>query len=102
MVGDLILTSQKLILNTNYMLFLYGLFTIFMFSLLDRYMNEVSSMDFLYLGLFDSMIAIPLFSSRYPDTSYGFLFLGLSIIPLLKLYQTYCNSKYFPFYKTSY
>lgn len=99
MVGDLILTSQKLILNTNYMLFLYGLFTIFMFSLLDRYMNEVSSMDFLYLGLFDSMIAIPLFSSRYPDTSYGFLFLGLSIIPLLKLYQTYCNSKYFHFIK---
>lgn len=99
MVGDLILTSQKLILNTNYMLFLYGLFTIFMFSLLDRYMNEVSSMDFLYLGLFDSMIAIPLFSSRYPDTSYGFLFLGLSIIPLLKLYQAYCNSKYFHFIK---
>ncbi len=58
MVGDLILTSQKLILNTNYMIFLYGLFTIFMFSLLDRYMNEVSSMDFLYLGLFDSMIDI--------------------------------------------
>ena len=99
MAGDLILTSQKLILNTNYMLFLYGLFTIFMFSLLDRYMNEVSSMDFLYLGLFDSMIAIPLFSSRYPDTSYGFLFLGLSIIPLLKLYQAYCNSKYFHFIK---
>ena len=99
MVGDLILTSQKLILNTNYMLFLYGLFTIFIFSLLDRYMNEVSSMDFLYLGLFDSMIAIPLFSSRYPDTSYGFLFLGLSIIPLLKLYQAYCNSKYFHFIK---
>lgn len=99
MVGDLILTSQKLILNTNYMLFLYGLFTVFMFSLLDRYMNEVSSMDFLYLGLFDSMIAIPLFSSRYPDTSYGFLFLGLSIIPLLKLYQAYCNSKYFHFIK---
>lgn len=99
MVGDLILTSQKLILNTNYMLFLYGLFTIFMFSLLDRYINEVSSMDFLYLGLFDSMIAIPLFSSRYPDTSYGFLFLGLSIIPLLKLYQAYCNSKYFHFIK---
>lgn len=99
MVGDLILTSQKLILNTNYMLFLYGLFIIFMFSLLDRYMNEVSSMDFLYLGLFDSMIAIPLFSSRYPDTSYGFLFLGLSIIPLLKLYQAYCNSKYFHFIK---
>lgn len=99
MAGDLILTSQKLILSTNYMLFLYGLFTIFMFSLLDRYMNEVSSMDFLYLGLFDSMIAIPLFSSRYPDTSYGFLFLGLSIIPLLKLYQTYCNSKYFHFIK---
>ena len=99
MAGDLILTSQKLILSTNYMLFLYGLFTIFMFSLLDRYMNEVSSMDFLYLGLFDSMIAIPLFSSRYPDTSYGFLFLGLSIIPLLKLYQAYCNSKYFHFIK---
>lgn len=99
MAGDLILTSQKLILSTNYMLFLYGLFTVFMFSLLDRYMNEVSSMDFLYLGLFDSMIAIPLFSSRYPDTSYGFLFLGLSIIPLLKLYQTYCNSKYFHFIK---
>ncbi|MEE0247973.1 diguanylate cyclase domain-containing protein [Peptacetobacter hiranonis] len=99
MAGYLILTSQKLILSTNYMLFLYGLFTIFMFSLLDRYMNEVSSMDFLYLGLFDSMIAIPLFSSRYPDTSYGFLFLGLSIIPLLKLYQAYCNSKYFHFIK---
>lgn len=99
MAGDLILTSQKLILSTNYMLFLYGLFTIFMFSLLDRYMNEVSSIDFLYLGLFDSMIAIPLFSSRYPDTSYGFLFLGLSIIPLLKLYQAYCNSKYFHFIK---
>lgn len=99
MVWDLILTSQKLILNTNYMLFLYGLFIIFMFSLLDRYMNEVSSMDFLYLGLFDSMIAIPLFSFKYPDTSYGFLFLGLSIIPLLKLYQAYCNSKYFHFIK---
>ena len=99
MVGDLILTSQKLILNTNYMLFLYGLFTIFMFSLLDRYMNEVSSIDFLYLGLFDSMVALPLFSFKYPDTSYGFLFLGLSIIPLLKLYQTYCNSKYFHFIK---
>lgn len=99
MVGDLILTSQKLILNTNYMLFLYGLFTIFMFSLLDRYMNEVSSMDFLYLGLFDAMVALPLFSFKYPDTSYGFLFLGLSIIPLLKLYQAYCNSKYFHFIK---
>lgn len=99
MAGDLILTSQKLILSTNYMLFLYGLFTIFMFSLLDRYMNEVSSMDFLYLGLFDAMVALPLFSSRYPDTSYGFLFLGLSIIPLLKLYQAYCNSKYFHFIK---
>ena len=99
MVGDLILTSQKLILNTNYMIFLYGLFTIFMFSLLDRYMNEVSSIDFLYLGLFDSMVALPLFSFKYPDTSYGFLFLGLSIIPLLKLYQTYCNSKYFHFIK---
>ena len=99
MVGDLILTSQKLILSTNYMLFLYGLFTIFMFSLLDRYMNEVSSMDFLYLGLFDAMVALPLFSFKYPDTSYGFLFLGLSIIPLLKLYQTYCNSKYFHFIK---
>lgn len=99
MAGDLILTSQKLILSTNYMLFLYGLFTIFMFSLLDRYMNEVSSMDFLYLGLFDAMVALPLFSFKYPDTSYGFLFLGLSIIPLLKLYQTYCNSKYFHFIK---
>ena len=99
MAGDLILTSQKLILSTNYMLFLYGLFTIFMFSLLDRYMNEVSSIDFLYLGLFDSMVALPLFSFKYPDTSYGFLFLGLSIIPLLKLYQTYCNSKYFHFIK---
>ena len=70
-----------------------------MFSLLDRYMNEVSSMDFLYLGLFDAMVALPLFSFKYPDTSYGFLFLGLSIIPLLKLYQTYCNSKYFHFIK---
>lgn len=99
MAGDLILTSQKLILSTNYMLFLYGLFTIFMFSLLDRYMNEVSSMDFLYLGLFDAMVALPLFSFKYPDTSYGFLFLGLSIIPLLKLYQAYCNSKYFHFIK---
>lgn len=99
MAGDLILTSQKLILSTNYMLFLYGLFTIFMFSLLDRYMNEVSSMDFLCLGLFDAMVALPLFSFKYPDTSYGFLFLGLSIIPLLKLYQTYCNSKYFHFIK---
>ncbi len=99
MAGDLILTSQKLILSTNYMLFLYGLFTIFMFSLLDRYMNEVSSMDFLYLGLFDAMVALPLFSFKYPNTSYGFLFLGLSIIPLLKLYQTYCNSKYFHFIK---
>ena len=99
MAGDLILTSQKLILSTNYMLFLYGLFTIFMFSLLDRYMNEVSSMDFLYLGLFDAMVALPLFSFKYPDTSYGFLFLELSIIPLLKLYQTYCNSKYFHFIK---
>ena len=96
---SLILTSQKLILSTNYMLFLYGLFTIFMFSLLDRYMNEVSSMDFLYLGLFDAMVALPLFSFKYPNTSYGFLFLGLSIIPLLKLYQTYCNSKYFHFIK---
>ena len=96
---SLILTSQKLILSTNYMLFLYGLFTIFMFSLLDRYMNEVSSMDFLYLGLFDAMVALPLFSFKYPDTSYGFLFLGLSIIPLLKLYQAYCNSKYFHFIK---
>ena len=99
MAGDLILTSQKLILSTNYMLFLYGLFTIFMFSLLDRYMNEVSSMDFLYLGLFDAMVALPLFSFKYPDTSYGFLFLGLSIIPLLKLYQAYCSSKYFHFIK---
>ncbi|RHQ98369.1 diguanylate cyclase domain-containing protein [Peptoclostridium sp. AF21-18] len=99
MAGYLILTSQKLILSTNYMLFLYGLFTIFMFSLLDRYMNEVSSMDFLYLGLFDAMVALPLFSFKYPDTSYGFLFLGLSIIPLLKLYQAYCNSKYFHFIK---
>lgn len=99
MAGDLILTSQKLILSTNYMLFLYGLFTIFMFSLLDRYMNEVSSMDFLYLGLFDAMVALPLFSFKFPDTSYGFLFLGLSIIPLLKLYQAYCNSKYFHFIK---
>lgn len=99
MAGDLILTSQKLILSTNYMLFLYGLFTVFMFSLLDRYMNEVSSMDFLYLGLFDAMVALPLFSFKYPDTSYGFLFLGLSIIPLLKLYQAYCNSKYFHFIK---
>ncbi len=99
MAGDLILTSQKLILSTNYMLFLYGLFTIFMFSLLDRYMNEVSSMDFLYLGLFNTMVALPLFSFKYPDTSYGFLFLGLSIIPLLKLYQAYCNSKYFHFIK---
>ena len=99
MDGDLILTGQKLILSTNYMLFLYGLFTIFMFSLLDRYMNEVSSMDFLYLGLFDAMVALPLFSFKYPDTSYGFLFLGLSIIPLLKLYQAYCNSKYFHFIK---
>ncbi|MEE0452468.1 GGDEF domain-containing protein [Peptacetobacter sp.] len=99
MAGDLILTSQKLILSTNYMLFLYGLFTVFMFSLLDRYMNEVSSMDFLYLGLFDAMVALPLFSFKYPNTSYGFLFLGLSIIPLLKLYQTYCNSKYFHFIK---
>lgn len=99
MAGDLILTSQKLILSTNYMLFLYGLFTIFMFSLLDRYMNEVSSMDFLYLGLFDAMVALPLFSFKYPNTSYGFLFLGLSIIPLLKLYQAYCNSKYFHFIK---
>lgn len=99
MAVDLILTSQKLILSTNYMLFLYGLFTIFMFSLLDRYMNEVSSMDFLYLGLFDAMVALPLFSFKYPDTSYGFLFLGLSIIPLLKLYQAYCNSKYFHFIK---
>ena len=70
-----------------------------MFSLLDRYMNEVSSMDFLYLGLFDAMVALPLFSFKYPDTSYGFLFLGLSIIPLLKLYQAYCNSKYFHFIK---
>ena len=99
MTGDLILTSQKLILSTNYMLFLYGLFTVFMFSLLDRYMNEVSSMDFLYLGLFDAMVALPLFSFKYPETSYGFLFLGLSIIPLLKLYQTYCNNKYFHFIK---
>ena len=99
MAGDLILTSQKLILSTNYMLFLYGLFTIFMFSLLDKYMNEVSSMDFLYLGLFDAMVALPLFSFKYSDTSYGFLFLGLSIIPLLKLYQAYCNSKYFHFIK---
>ncbi len=45
MDGDLILTSQKLILSTNYMLFLYGLFIVFLFSLLNRYMNEVNSMD---------------------------------------------------------
>ena len=96
---DLILTSQKLILSTNYMLFLYGLFIVFLFSLLNRYMNEVNSMDFLYLGLFDAMVAVPLFSSKYPDTSYGFLFLGLSVIPLIKLYKSYCNFKYHHFIK---
>ena len=96
---DLILTSQKLILSTNYMLFLYGLFIVFLFSLLNRYMNEVNSMDFLYLGLFDVMVAVPLFSSKYPDTSYGFLFLGLSVIPLIKLYKSYCNFKYHHFIK---
>ena len=96
---DLILTSQKLILSTNYMLFLYGLFIVFLFSLLNRYMNEVNSMDFLYLGLFDAMVAVPLFSSKYPDTSYGFLFLGLSIVPLIKLYKSYCNVKYHHFIK---
>ena len=99
MDGDLILTSQKLILSTNYMLFLYGLFIVFLFSLLNRYMNEVNSMDFLYLGLFDAMVAVPLFSSKYPDTSYGFLFLGLSVIPLIKLYKSYCNFKYHHFIK---
>ena len=99
MDGDLILTSQKLILSTNYMLFLYGLFIVFLFSLLNRYMNEVNSMDFLYLGLFDAMVAVPLFSSKYPDTSYGFLFLGLSVIPLIKLYKSYCNVKYHHFIK---
>ena len=99
MAGDLILTSQKLILSTNYMLFLYGLFIVFLFSLLNRYMNEVNSMDFLYLGLFDAMVAVPLFSSKYPDTSYGFLFLGLSVIPLIKLYKSYCNFKYHHFIK---
>lgn len=99
MDGDLILTSQKLILSTNYMLFLYGLFIVFLFSLLNRYMNEVNSMDFLYLGLFDVMVAVPLFSSKYPDTSYGFLFLGLSVIPLIKLYKSYCNFKYHHFIK---
>ena len=99
MDGDLILTSQKLILSTNYMLFLYGLFIVFLFSLLNRYMNEVNSMDFLYLGLFDAMVAVPLFSSKYPDTSYGFLFLGLSIVPLIKLYKSYCNVKYHHFIK---
>ncbi len=99
MDGDLILTSQKLILSTNYMLFLYGLFIVFLFSLLNRYMNEVNSMDFLYLGLFDAMVAAPLFSSKYPDTSYGFLFLGLSVIPLIKLYKSYCNFKYHHFIK---
>lgn len=96
---DLILTSQKLILSTNYMLFLYGLFIVFLFLLLNRYMNEVNSMDFLYLGLFDAMVAVPLFSSKYPDTSYGFLFLGLSVIPLIKLYKSYCNFKYHHFIK---
>lgn len=96
---DLILTSQKLILSTNYMLFLYGLFIVFLFLLLNRYMNEVNSMDFLYLGLFDAMVAVPLFSSKYPDTSYGFLFLGLSIVPLIKLYKSYCNVKYHHFIK---
>ena len=99
MDGDLILTGQKLILSTNYMLFLYGLFIVFLFSLLNRYMNEVNSMDFLYLGLFDAMVAVPLFSSKYPDTSYGFLFLGLSVIPLIKLYKSYCNFKYHHFIK---
>ena len=99
MDGDLILTGQKLILSTNYMLFLYGLFIVFLFSLLNRYMNEVNSMDFLYLGLFDVMVAVPLFSSKYPDTSYGFLFLGLSVIPLIKLYKSYCNFKYHHFIK---
>ena len=99
MDGDLILTSQKLILSTNYMLFLYGLFIVFLFSLLNRYMNEVNSMDFLYLGLFDAMVAVPLFSSKYPDTSYGFLFLGLTVIPLIKLYKSYCNFKYHHFIK---
>ena len=99
MDGDLILTGQKLILSTNYMLFLYGLFIVFLFSLLNRYMNEVNSMDFLYLGLFDAMVAVPLFSSKYPDTSYGFLFLGLSVIPLIILYKSYCNFKYHHFIK---
>lgn len=99
MTGDVILTSQKLIFSTNYMLFLFGLFAIFLFTLLDRYMNEVESMDFLLLGLFDAMVALPLFSFKYPNTCYGFLFLGLSIIPLIKLYQSYCNIKYKPFIK---
>lgn len=94
MTWNLILTGQKLMFSTNYMLFLFGLFCIFLFTLLNKYMYEIKANEFLFLGLFDSFVAISLFLFKSPATRYEFLFLGLSIIPLMKLYQSFCNIKY--------
>lgn len=94
MNNNIFFIDKNFICNINSILILFGLFLIFLFLLLNKYINEISSSNFLFLGLFDTMLSLSLFSFSFEHKSYNFLFLGLSVIPLIKLLQSFCNKKY--------
>lgn len=94
MINNSFLINQNIIYNTNTSLILFGLFLIFLFLLFKIYTDEMSANNFLYLGLFDTMFALSIYSFYYEKNNCIFLFLGLSVIPLIKVFQCFCNIKY--------
>lgn len=89
--------SADIIINIDRILFLFGVFSLFLFVLFEKYLNQVSPIDFLHIALFAVLVSISFRGISNGSYSESLVLFSVSFIPVIGLLSRYCDRKYIKF-----